>query len=473
MKRVLFIIIVFVAFASKGQVKPTSKEGKVVKAENLFKEKNFREALYEIKVVIKADSTIAKAYNIRGNCYNQINQQDSAEIDYKKAISLDKTYSSPYYNLGNHYLNNGKFAEALRYLRVFTRLEPKDADGWVMMAEAFAGIEKKDSVNFCYEMAVQLEPLNIYVLNHFGWAAFQQSDFKKAIEIAHEGMQIDSITDNFYKLGIASYYVQQNYKAMRNLAEKAIAHFPDNTANYYYKASANILAHTLPEIFNSNTSKFKDLHSFNTSKMDEMSKDPSGKYFFPTLLSRFKNSPDSLGMDEYFMIYYGNALQEGFSSMKESIKTSSELYKKKEYEECLRVAQQEIDEDPSNIDAYFYAAISDYELKNYQEYSKYISIYHYFMMALTSSGNGQSFETAFIVTNVHDEYIIVDYLGFESAGQSLQHKEGHAFDILHTTDKDQNNQDLYFNIDKHWESLSKSFGSFDSKEKKAKKKNKK
>jgi len=88
------------------------------------KEKQFEQAVEEYSLAINAitinfvekDSTKAvKLYNSRGLTYQYNGKPWNAKKDFRKAIKLDSTYSSPLYNLSRLFFAEGnKFNEALR-----------------------------------------------------------------------------------------------------------------------------------------------------------------------------------------------------------------------------------------------------------------------------------------------------------------------------------------------------------------------
>jgi hypothetical protein len=73
--------------------------------------------------------------------------------------------------------------------------------------------------------------------------------------------------------------------------------------------------------------------------------------------------------------------------------------------------------------------------------------------AIMRSGDGRSYETAFIVISIPEEYLVLRLMGFKSVGQRLVQHEGHWFDVLTAQHPQaQGTFDIHFNIDlpKNW-----------------------
>lgn len=73
--------------------------------------------------------------------------------------------------------------------------------------------------------------------------------------------------------------------------------------------------------------------------------------------------------------------------------------------------------------------------------------------AIMRSGDGRSFESAFVVISIPEEYLILRLMGFQSQGQRLIQQEGHWFDVLTAQHpQSEGTFDIHFNIDlpKNW-----------------------
>ena len=79
------------------------------------------------------------------------------------------------------------------------------------------------------------------------------------------------------------------------------------------------------------------------------------------------------------------------------------------------------------------------------------TVYLGLVNSIISSGDGKTPETAYVVISTHEEYITLRALGLSPRGQSLNHINGHAFDIQTITDpQTKADTKVYFNIDIVW-----------------------
>ncbi len=68
--------------------------------------------------------------------------------------------------------------------------------------------------------------------------------------------------------------------------------------------------------------------------------------------------------------------------------------------------------------------------------------------SILQSGDGQSPETAFVVINVREEYILMELLGLTMQKQSVLESGGHIYDRLEVVDSETGEErELYFNVD--------------------------
>ena len=70
------------------------------------------------------------------------------------------------------------------------------------------------------------------------------------------------------------------------------------------------------------------------------------------------------------------------------------------------------------------------------------------LQAIRSTGSGQSFEDAYIVLSIPEEYTELRLLGLKAGRQRLMQHEGHWFDVLEATHPQTGEAiSVYFNID--------------------------
>jgi hypothetical protein len=120
----------------------------------------------------------------------------------------------------------------------------------------------------------------------------------------------------------------------------------------------------------------------------------------------------------------------------------------KNYPEALKNADVVLAADFIDMDAHFVENVAQRELNNTEQAEFHNFVLHGLLDSIMHSGDGKSEKTAFQVIEVHEEYVILRYMGLMPSKQSLSKKDGHSYDVMEAVDpKTQEKVTLYFNID--------------------------
>jgi hypothetical protein len=120
----------------------------------------------------------------------------------------------------------------------------------------------------------------------------------------------------------------------------------------------------------------------------------------------------------------------------------------KKFADALKNADTVLASDYVDMDAHFAAYIANRELKNEEQSQFHKFVLQGLLDSITHSGDGKSFETAFQVIQVHEEYVILRFMGLMPSKQSMSEKNGHSYDVLEAANPKTNEKvTLYFNID--------------------------
>jgi hypothetical protein len=133
----------------------------------------------------------------------------------------------------------------------------------------------------------------------------------------------------------------------------------------------------------------------------------------------------------------------------ESRKNAAEQFKKKKYGKAIAQAKKGLASAPYDIDlllilAAAYRASGDVANADLTD-NQWMSL----VDSILGSGDGRSFETAFQVISVSEEYAVLRTLGLEVTGQSLVGHGSSKFDLMQVQDP-RTGKDLsfYFNVDR-------------------------
>jgi hypothetical protein len=126
----------------------------------------------------------------------------------------------------------------------------------------------------------------------------------------------------------------------------------------------------------------------------------------------------------------------------------SDALNKKDYPAALKDAEAVLESNYVNIDAHFVALVANKEMGAMDKAEFHRTIFRGLINSIRNSGDGKSLETAWVVINVHEEYVLLRVLGFRPSQQSLVNQKGHSYDVMKVKNaEDGTDQTFYFNVD--------------------------
>jgi tetratricopeptide (TPR) repeat protein len=441
------------------------------KARKYYDQDQFREALYHLKKALATDSTNAPAFKMRGNCYLEINQVDSALRDYERAIRLDPKLTEVNYNISLIYAQKDSVKLQEQFLRRFLLDRPNDTDGLIHLA-SLVRRTSPDSGQYFINKAYQLNPNDVVTNDALANELMRQGKHREAYDFCVRARK--TFRHHFELIETQAYAAF----AIGSFGESASLADSLNTmeAGVRYQALAaksRILQNTKKDLFTQTGFKFRfnAISSDETATLDKWVNDPGHPYHYPVLLDRF-HKKEALGLDEYFMLYYGFTTDQRYSPYFSPQHGMAKSMKDDAFEEVVNEAQKLLQTDEFNPDLVEYLFVGQLH-RGKGDHTQALTLYLGLMEGILATGSGESMNEAWIVTSPSHEYSILSFLGKGSQMQSLLMNKGHHFDKLDSVDEDGKKQGLYFNIDKPFGSLSMTFKTDDRKgatKKKSKKK---
>jgi len=121
---------------------------------------------------------------------------------------------------------------------------------------------------------------------------------------------------------------------------------------------------------------------------------------------------------------------------------------KKDYPAALKDAEVVLESNYVNIDAQYVALVANREMGAMDKAEFHRTVFRGLINSILDSGDGKSMEKAWVVINVHEEYVVLRALGFRPSEQNVAHKDGHSYDVMKVKNaEDGTEQTLYFNVD--------------------------
>jgi hypothetical protein len=140
-----------------------------------------------------------------------------------------------------------------------------------------------------------------------------------------------------------------------------------------------------------------------------------------------------------------------YKAAKDTSKPEKEMFEalnKKDYPAALKAAETVLESEYVNIDAHLVAAVANREMGVTDKADFHRTVFGRLINSIRNSGDGKSPEKAWVVINVHEEYVILRVLGFKPSQQSLVNKDGHSYDVMKVKNaEDGTEQTFYFNVD--------------------------
>ncbi|MCF8253739.1 MAG: DUF4919 domain-containing protein [Bacteroidia bacterium] len=186
------------------------------------------------------------------------------------------------------------------------------------------------------------------------------------------------------------------------------------------------------------------------------------EYNYPKLMERYLDKDTTLTGDEFFYLYYGQAIQEKYSpygggddkKLKE-ILNKKEEHSDKELEKIISLSEKILKDVPFDLDYWLYITYANKMLNRESERQKSIFMYQGILNTIYSTGDGKTEETAFWVIKVDNEYTMLRWLDLKFGGK--QALTANRCDRLSLKKNDQDLDALYFNVSILFESMSKLF----------------
>ena len=169
---------------------------------------------------------------------------------------------------------------------------------------------------------------------------------------------------------------------------------------------------------------------------------------YATLLASLKAGNTAIDYTRLRLSYMDSPEYKAAKDVSKSEDSMSDALNKKDYPAALKDAEAVLDSDYVNIDAHFVAFVANQEMGAMDKAAFHRAVFRGLINSILNSGDGKSQEKAWIVINVHEEYVILRVLGFKPSQQSLVNQNGHSYDVMKVKKADDGtDQTFYFNVD--------------------------
>jgi hypothetical protein len=169
---------------------------------------------------------------------------------------------------------------------------------------------------------------------------------------------------------------------------------------------------------------------------------------YATLLASLKAGKTDIDYTRLRLSYMDSPEYKAAKDTSKPEKEMTDALNKKGYPAALKNAEAVLDSNYVNIDAHYVALVANKEMGAMDKAEFHRTVFRGLINSIRNSGDGKSLEKAWVVINVHEEYVILRVLGFRPGEQSLMHKDGHSYDVMKVKNaEDGTEQTFYFNVD--------------------------
>lgn len=406
-------------------------------ADSLYQASDFVSAGKIYEKLLQEDSTLVEAHHRRGTCYLQLGESLRAEPYLQQALQIDSNYAKSYYNLGLIRVQNEQFEEGLAFFQAFYKREPQDPEGVYNIAFAFASLSQQDSFDTYFQRGMNLDSKVLYPYENGADAYLFFGQGGKAEYFIEKGLLQFPAEVKLYEKAISIYEQLEKPDKVLDIYQRAKSQFPSEIRWYHGVAIKRVQANTAPEvIFTSEkeTRKFRTISVSHIAEMDDWLKDKKGGYRYEALLKKWQKTPKEMALDEYFMLYYGFSKQKDFDPTAEAsykqFETFQAFLEEGDLEGALDAIEAAIQLTPSKVDYYYWKANCLANMQDYEGFESGIQDYYGFALSILYSGDGTSFETAYITTNQADKFSIMELLNLKVSDTLNVEHEGNSFQIL-------------------------------------------
>ncbi|GAC1301520.1 MAG: hypothetical protein NVSMB24_04500 [Mucilaginibacter sp.] len=221
--------------------KPNLFSANVFKAESLYDDNRYDESIKYCTKLVAISPQYARGFELRGNCYSELNKPQEAVNDFSEAIKLYPDNDVFYYERANEFINLDKYTESILDLRKVYAKNP--AYKWTIynLARSYYKIGMSDSSLYLVNMHIQQNPNDEDGYDLKGYLYYDRNSYPEAIDQYSQAIKLAPANGRFYEDRGNAYFYGEKYsdavadfqKAVQLDKNRAYAH--DRLGDCYYQ----------------------------------------------------------------------------------------------------------------------------------------------------------------------------------------------------------------------------------------------
>lgn len=178
----------------------TFMRNEFLKANSLFKERKFEEALTLYNDILEKKPQMYKIGSKIANCYLELGRYEKALEEYQKVLEklkaedpkleTNKDIAQIFSFIGEAYMRQDKLKEAGEYFKKSIEIDESDHALAYNVAEILFAASKTDEAIKYYNLAIKIKPDWPKSYKQLGYAYLNKGDTKKAIEMLKKFLEL-------------------------------------------------------------------------------------------------------------------------------------------------------------------------------------------------------------------------------------------------------------------------------------------
>lgn len=401
-------------------------------------------AQYFFNLALNHTENPLKIYTLRALAFSNIEQYDSAHYYINKALQLSPSDDSLYFYEYKIDLSSGDYQKAVEDLNQAITLASNNVTYYLEKLSVYFLVgDYQKVVELGQKYATQFADSNLYFIT--GYAMLELGRLDSTINFVKNALTRQSSAQLYYLLGLA-YEQKKDYKKAYDAFKKAVEISPWHLS--YYKE----LVYTRLILNSSDLNEnlyFKTFNQHNLKRIKKLAFNRKSKYYYPKLYSRFVVDRQSLGLDEFFMLYAGEAFKKAFSAQNR-FKTYlwlKRIYQRGELDSLIEMGQRALASDPCNSGVYYLLAMAYFYQRDLENFVKNYHTYLGFVLGIMATGNGLSPEKAMISASTADELVVLDAINYDQLIDTDTLKQGRSYYKIYTIARNGSQLSYFFNVD--------------------------
>ncbi|CAD8065371.1 unnamed protein product [Paramecium primaurelia] len=212
----------FDKLASPTQIQILDYNSQLVKAFNLLKSQQYEHAIKLIDHILVRSPNIADAQYLKGLAYLGLNNLQQALYFCQKATQLDKKHSKAIAEIGNIYILNKKYQDALNVFNKLVEMNERSFEGYFGMAFVLTILNNFEKAQFYYETALQIKQNDKGALLNYGHLKVKQQKYDQALELYQQALEQDQIYLEAIQSICNLFMIQKNYENLLEFCDKQL-----------------------------------------------------------------------------------------------------------------------------------------------------------------------------------------------------------------------------------------------------------